>query len=158
MRNKKKLLGCLAAALLLFFDVSSYADAGVDIQQILEPQSDIDLVVLQNNQSKTVTADLSFPMDFGVIPVTLIGYGRFNIVLTGPDSRGDLIYMYSFVVKGFGTPSNELKFGLTPFRSLNTMITISDDEEFNWAEVIILHGILFSLEDPPYEYKLNLSF
>jgi len=158
MSNKKTVITFLAAVLLLVSNVCTYAFEVDDLEAVL-PQTDIDLVVLQNNQIKTITADLGFPLDFGVVPVTLIGHGNFSVTLTrGGNTRGELVYMYIAVVKGFGNPAYDLKLGLTPFNSLNSFITISDDEEFNWAQAIIVHGILFSLEDPPYEYNMRLSF
>ena len=157
MSKKKTVIIFLAAALLLVFNVCAYSFEVDGLEAVL-PQTDIDLVVLQKNQIKTITADLSFPMDFGVVPVTLLGYGNFSVTLTRGGTSGELVYMYLATVKGFGNPASDLKVGLTPFNSLNSFITISDDEEFNWAQVIIVHGILFSLEDPPYEYSLRLSF
>jgi hypothetical protein len=147
----------MVAALMFSFSVCASAFEAQGLEALL-PQTDIDFMVLQNNQSKTVTADLSFPLDFGVIPVTLIGYGKFSVTLTRPGTSGEIVYMYLSVVKGFGNPSYDLKTGLTPFRSLSSFITISEDEDFNWAQVMIVHGILFSPEDPPYEYNLKLSF
>ncbi len=149
---------CITGFFVTFSSVSSVCAFEAEDFASIMPQSDLDFIVLQNSQTKTVTADLSFPMDFGIVPVTLIGFGNFTASLTRRDTRGELVYMYLSVIKGFGRPSYDLKVGLTPFTSLNSLLTISDDDEFNWAEVLIIHGILFSLEDPPYEYSLTLKF
>ena len=122
---------------------------GVDL---IEPAVDLDLVMLHNNQSTSVTADLSFQFDFELVPVVLIGNGNFSMSLSKTDSKGEIAYIAFY---GFGVPTVGINAGLTPV-TLRLNSKISDVD--SWAVGLIMHGILFSPEDPPYEYKISLSF
>ena len=147
-------LGCFFSGFISVYNVFAFEK---DNLELIEPALDMDFVVLQNKQSKTVTADLTFPLDFEIIPVTLIGSGNFSASFSRTNTSAEIAYIYLYVVSGFGTPITDLNFGVTPI-SLRVNTTISDDADLNLAMVLVTHGILFSLEDPPYEYSVSLSF
>ena len=150
---KIKFLVLFPATVLIFFTAISgvYGFEDEDFA-LIEPQMDLDFVVLQNKQSTSITADLSYPLDFGIIPVALIGNGSFSASLSRTSTTGELVYL---ILQGFGVPETDINFGFTPITiRVGSSITKYDDEAYG----VIIHGILFSLEDPPYDYKVNLSF
>jgi hypothetical protein len=129
---------------------SSFAGDGMEVEQ-LEPIIDFDFAVILNNQSKTVTADLSFPGTFQVIPVVLIGNGNFSASMSRT-TYGEVIYMY---LQGFGVPSVAFNIGTTPV-TMRVSSTISEVDD--WAVGFLITGILVSLEEPPYAYNVSLTF
>jgi len=150
---KVKFLILFPATILFFFTAicGVYGFEDEDFA-LIEPQMDLDFVVLQNKQSTTITADLSYPLDFGIIPVALIGNGTFSASFSRTSTHGELIYL---ILYGFGVPETDINVGFTPISiRVNSSITKYDEEAYG----VIIHGILFSLEDPPYDYRINLSF
>jgi len=134
---------------LLLSGVNGFAFEGLDI---IEPSMDTDFVVMRNNQSTTVTADLAFAGDFGIIPVVLHGNGKFTAKLSKTDSHDEVVYLGFY---GFGTPLHDINIGTTPV----TMSVSSEIYDGNyWGVGLIVHGIISSLEDPPYQYNISLSF
>ena len=120
---------------------------------LIKPAVDLDFVILSKNQTKTVTADLSFPFDFEIVPVYLLsGDGNLSISLSKTDTIGELIYVGFY---GFGEPTSDINIGVTP---ITLKLNSSVSEHLSYGIGIIVHGILFSLEDPPYEYKMTLSY
>jgi hypothetical protein len=123
-----------------------------DDLDLMEPTIDLDFVVILNDQSKTVTADLNFPGDFATTPVQLIGNGTFEAVLTRTSTEGELIYI---LLIGFGVPPMNFNINFTPVTlRVNSVISEVDDS----ATGLLIHGILFSPEEPPYEYDVRLNF
>lgn len=149
-------LTLLTSICLIFFNIcGAFAFEDNNLERF-EP-ADLDFVVLQNKQSKTVTADLSSTFDFGIIPVTLVGSGNFSASLSRTNTTGELVYLYLKVLYGFGNHAWDLNFSLTPI-TLRVSSTISDDADLNVVYVLIMHGILFSAEEPPYTYNITLSY
>ena len=149
--KKKAILAVLIAGVFGAFVGVSGAFAGG--QGALEPQVDIETVVLMAGQSKTVTADLSGPFDFEVIPVSIIGGGgNLSANLSRTSTQGEVAYI---MLQGFGVPSFDINFGVTPV-TLRVSSTISQEEDY--AVGVIIHGILFSREEAPYEYNVSLSY
>jgi hypothetical protein len=149
---KKAFILYLSGMFLTIVCLSSLPAFGFEGSDLIEPTVDVDFISLRKNQSKTVTADLSFPLDFEVIPVALVGSGNLSMSLSRTNTQGELVYMAFY---GFGVPTTGINVGITPV-SLRLSSTIS--EERGWGFGIIVHGILFSLEEPPYEYSISLSF
>ena len=119
---------------------------------LMEPAMDKDFVFMRNNQSTTVTADLAYVGDFGIIPVVLHGNGNFRATLSKTDSHDEVVYIGFY---GFGTPISDLNIGTTPV----SMSISSEIYEGNyWGYGIIFHGIISSTETPPYHYRISLSF
>jgi hypothetical protein len=118
----------------------------------LEPKVDLDLVVLQDNHSVTVTADLTGTSDFGIIPVALIGSGTFTASLSKTNTNGEIVFLFS---QGFGVPRMDINVGVTPI-TIRVSSTVSDQDDY--AIGVIIHGLPFSAEDPPHEYNISLSY
>jgi hypothetical protein len=137
------------SAFVFIVNVLAYENEGLDL---IEPEMDVDLVVLRNNQSTTVTADLGFPLDFEIVPVALIGNGNFSMSLSRTNTTGEIVYIGYY---GFGTPISGINVGISPV-TLRLSSTVYDGNSYGVG--IIYHGILLSSEDPPYEYSLSLSF
>ncbi len=145
----KVLLFSIFAALVMVCNVSAFEDMDTDL---IEPAADTEFVVLRNNQSKTVTADLTSAPGSGITFVSLFGNGNFSMSLSRNTTTGEIAYLAFY---GFGVPTYGINVGITPV-TLRLNSSISDS---NYKAIgVIFHGILFSLEDPPYEYNLSLSF
>jgi hypothetical protein len=148
---------CVATVFSLFVNVCGVFAFGSGDAGLIKPAVDLDFVFLQNKQSKTVTSDLSFPMDFEIIPVMLVGAGNFSASLSRTSTTGEMAYICLYVLRGFGNPVWDYNYGLTPL-SLRVNTSISDDSDPNVTYVLVVHGILFSTEAAPYEYNVSLSF
>jgi len=120
--------------------------------EALEPKVDVDLVTMQINQSLTVTADLASPFDLGFITVALIGSGNFSASLSRTNTIGEIGFI---LLQGFGEPSFDIKVGITPV-TMRLSSTISTQVDVAYG--VIVHGLAFSNEEPPYEYNINLSY
>jgi hypothetical protein len=84
--------------------------------------------------------------------VQLIGNGTFEAVLTRTSTEGELIYI---LLIGFGVPPMNFNINFTPVTlRVNSVISEVDDS----AVGLLIHGILFSPEEPPYEYDVRLNF
>ena len=149
MKNKLVLTIFLAGMLGTFISVSNSFAGGLGA---LEPKIDIDTVVLLNGQSSSVTADLSGPFDFEIVPVTLIGNGNFSASLSRTSTQGEIVYV---MLQGFGVPSFDLNFGITPV-SVRVSSIVSEDDDYTFG--VVIHGILYSTDEAPYEYSVSLSF
>ena len=148
--KKKLILTVLIACVSAVFLCGSSAFAGG--LGALEPKIDIDTVVLLNGQSSSVTADLTGPFDFEIVPVTLIGNGSFSANLSRTNTTGEIVFV---MLQGFGVPSFDLNFGITPV-SIRASSTISEEDDYAFG--VVIHGILFSGEEAPYEYSVSLSY
>ena len=149
MKKKLVLTVLLAGMFGAFLSVSNSFAGGLGA---LEPKVDIDTVVLLDGQSSSVTADLSGPFDFEIVPVTLIGNGSFSANLSRTNTQGEIVYI---MLQGFGVPSFDINFGITPL-SLRVTSEISEDDDYAFG--VVIHGILFSGEEAPYEYSVSLSY
>jgi hypothetical protein len=121
-----------------------------DISSI-EPE-DFDFVAMVNNQSRSVSAGLNFPLDFQLIPVVLYGNGPFSASMSRTNTKGEIVYMY---LLGFGTPNSAFNIGVTPV-TMRVSSTISSYATSGYG--LIVTGILYSPEQPPYSYNVNLTF
>ena len=119
--------------------------------ELIEPTVDLDLVVIRTNQSKTVAADLRFPLDFQLIPVALIGKGALRVTLSKTDTHGELVYIY---LLGFDTPHTDFNVGVTPV----SLTVSSTNGLLDYNIGLVITGVLFSLEEPPYDYNVSFSF
>lgn len=118
---------------------------------LIGPKVDTDLIILQNKQSKTVTTELGFPFDFQIIPIVVIGKGTLSVSLSRTNTAGEIIYLY---FKGFDDFEQASNIGLTPV----TLRVSSTSGLYENNVGVLITGILFSLEDPPYEYSVSLSY
>jgi hypothetical protein len=149
MKKKLILTVLIACVSAVFLCGSSAFAAGLGA---LEPKVDIDTVVLLSNQSTTVTADLTGPFDFEIVPVTLIGSGAFSASMSRTNTQGEIVYV---MIQGFGVPSFDVNFGITPV-SVRASSIISEEDDYAFG--VVIHGILFSNEEAPYEYNVSLSY
>jgi len=149
--EKKYFMVCVAVLFITLITSSRVFALEIDDVGRLEPTVDLDFLVLQDDQSATVTADLSFPLDFQLIPVFLIGKGSLSVSLSKTDTVGEIIYLY---IRGLDTPKTDFNIGITPIR-LNVSSTSGLPEN---ALGLVITGILFSREDPPYEYTVSFSY
>jgi len=150
MKKKLVLMVLLAGVLGTFMGVSGAFAGG---RAALEPKLDIDTVVLQSGQSKSVTADLSAPLDFEIVPVTLIGGdNNFTVSMSRTNTEGEVAFVW---IQGFGTPTFDVNFGVTPI-TLRVSSEISDHVDHAFG--LVIHGILLSSEEPPYEYSVSLGY
>ncbi len=117
----------------------------------IEPE-DFDFVVMVNNQAITVTADLNFPLDSQLIPVVLYGNGPFSASLSKTDTHGEIVYMFML---GFGEPNSAFNIGVTPV-IMRVSSTISSYATSGYG--LLVTGILYSTEQPPYSYNVSLTF
>lgn len=147
---RKLLMAYLTGLMLTLFSIN--VACALEGLGAIEPTVDFDFVVLQENQSTTVTADLSFIGDFEIAPVTLIGNGNFSASLSRNGTTGELVYI---MLLGFGDPTFAANIGVTPV-TLRASSRISDVDDGGLG--LVVHGILFSMEDPPWEYSVSLSF
>ena len=147
---KKRLLVKVFSISLLTAFIYVGGVFAMEDRDLLEPTVDLDFVVLGQNQTATVTVDLSLPIDFGIIPVYVIGSG--NVRATFARSTTNEIVFLS--MQGFGSPSSDFNISLTPVTmNVSSAIDEVDDDAFG----IIMHGILFSPEGPPYDYRITIS-
>ena len=151
---KKLLFTVLFVSVSIFFS-NVYAFQGEDLN-LIEPALDLDFVILRSNQSTTVTADLGSPLDFEIIPVALIGSGNVSASITRTNTRGEVIYimLYGFGIKD-GNENYDVNVGVTP-ATFRVSAAVEDGD--NWHLGLIIHGMLFSTETPPYSYNVSLSF
>lgn len=149
--QRRFLIACLISFLITVS--SNYAAFAIEDNDLarLEPTVDLDFVVIQNGQSITVTADLRFPLDFQVIPVLIIGKGTLSVSLSRTNSQGEIVYLY---LDGFDVPHTDFNIGITPV-TLNVSSTSGLPDS---AVGLVISGILFSRENPPYEYNVSFSF
>lgn len=152
MKKKLLLSVCVMGIFAAFMSVGHVFALGAGDLDVIEPTVDLDFVVLKENQSTTVTADLSFSGDFEVVPVTLIGTGNFSASLSRTNTTGEIVYI---MLLGFGTPTFDVNIGITPV-TVRTSSEISSQAD--WGAGLLIHGILFSAEDPPWEYSVSLTF
>jgi len=118
---------------------------------LIGPAVDMDLVVIHNSQSKTVTVDLNFPMDFAVTPVLVIGKGPLRVNMSKTNTSGELVYLY---IRGLDDPKTDFNYGITPL----SLSVSSTNGMFDYNLAWIISGILYSTEEAPYEYNLSLSY
>jgi hypothetical protein len=145
----RALFFCIVTVLLTGVNGFAFEDEGLGL---ISPAMDMDFVVMRNNQSTTVTADLAGPFDFGIIPVVLHGNGRFTAKLSRTNTHDEVVYLGFY---GFGTPIYDINIGTTPV----SMSVSSEIYEGNyWGFGVIFHGFISSLETPPYAYNINLTF
>ncbi len=141
---------------LLAFSVctsSGFAAGITGLSNIETTNVDFDFAVLLNNQATTVTADLDSPLSFEVIPVTLKGTGTFSASLARGNTVGELIYIFLWFP---GVPTTAFNVGVTPV-TLRASASIPNEED-TWVIGFVFTGILFSLEEPPFQYSVALSF
>jgi hypothetical protein len=158
--NRMKKL-CIASGLVILLLVpicSSISLAGgkKDLAPI-EPAAavDFDFVVLAQSSSTSVTANLSFPLAFQVIPILLVGEGSgtFGASLSRSNTSGEIIYIYQ---RFPGAHTSAFNIGITPLSRLaiSSSVTLGP----GWAIGYVITGILFSPETPDYIYTVSLSF
>jgi hypothetical protein len=161
----KKLIIASGLVMLLLLPVCSsisFAGGRHNLAPI-EPAAavDFDFVVLAQSSSTSVTANLSFPLAFQVIPILVVGEGSgtFGASLSRTNTMGELIYLYQKFpgVPGSTWPGNAADFniGVTPI-TLRTSSTVTLGP--GWAIGYVITGILFSTETPDYIYTVSLSF
>jgi hypothetical protein len=121
---------------------------------LLEPTVDLDYVVVANDQIKTVTASLSFLGDFGITPVQLIGNGVFGATISRTTDREEREFFYLLLI-GFGDPNLDFDINVAP-ATVRVNSTIPD--AFTSAIGVLIHGVLFSLAEPPFDYTVSLTF
>ena len=143
---RKTVSAICISALALVFTTQAFGSGA------LEPKVDLDLVVLQVNHSVSVTADLTGTADFGIIPVALIGSGSFSASMSRTNTIGEIAFIF---LQGFGVPKMDINVGITPV-TIRVSSTVSTQDDY--AIGVIIHGLPFSQEDPPYEYNINLSY
>ncbi len=148
--KKSVLIICLTC----FFSVTSsfctvFASESSDLR-LIEPAMDMDVVVMQGKQSKTVDAELNSTFDFGIIPVLLIGNGVFSASISKTNTTGELVYIYFY---GSAIPRSDLSVAVSP-----VLVKVKSMVSDGWGFGFVVHGILLSPEDPPYEYKVKLDF
>jgi hypothetical protein len=122
----------------------------------LEPAAaaDFDFVTLAKSSSTSVTADLSFPLAFQVIPVLLIGdgTGAFSASMARSNTTGEIVYIYQ---RFPGAGVSAFNIGITPVTiRISSAVTLGP----GWAMGYVITGILFSTQKPPYAYTVSLSF
>ena len=154
---KKILVPCCLITLMLLSLCSTSALAG-DKRNLaaLEPAAigDFDFVVLAKSSSTTVTADIAFPLAFEFIPVIVVGdgTGAFSSSVSRTNTTGEIIYLYQRF-PGAGVAA--INIGITPVTiRVSSAVTLGP----GWAFGYVITGILFSPEEPPYEYTVSLSF
>ena len=150
---KKVLLSVLITGLFIVSGLTGsavFAFEGAE-QGLLGPAVDMDLVSIHNSQSKTVTVDLSFPLDFAVTPVRVGGEGTLRVSMSRTNTYGELVYLY---IRGFDDPKTDFNCGVTPISMTVSSTNGLYDYNLGW----IISGILYSTEEPPYAYNLSLSF
>ena len=148
---RKKYFMISFAVLFVIFTTFGSVCAQDGDTAMLEPTVDFDFVVLQDDLSATVTADLNFLFDFQLIPVFLVGKGRLSVSLSKRDTTGEIIYLY---IRGLDTPKTDFSVGISPV-TLNVSSTSGLPEN---ALGLVITGILFSQEEPPFEYSVSLSY
>jgi hypothetical protein len=151
---------CIASGLivLLLLPICSAIAVAGDRNDLarLEPTAvvDFDYVVLAKSSSTSVTADLSFPLSFQIIPVVVVGdgTGAFTASMTRDTTTGEIVYIYQ---KFPGAGVAAFNIGITPVTlRTSTAVTLGPGWAFGW----VITGVLFSLEEPPYSYKVSLGF
>ncbi len=152
--NMKRFLSvvCITGLFSVFTGICSVS-AFEDVS-LIEPAVDMDMVVIRNNQSVTVTADLSGPLDFQLIPVIVLGKGTLRVTMSRTNTHGELVYLYLYGFDDFLGLKIDGNMGITPV-SL-TVSSINGLLDYNIGFVI--SGILVSAEEPPFEYNVSFSF
>jgi hypothetical protein len=140
-------IGCFFSA---FINVSRVAAFEDENPGLVGPNADVNFVVMEPKQDKTIKSELTSTLDFGIIPVLLIGNGTFAATISRLNTTGELIYIYLI---GFGIPWSDLNIAISP-ASVNVRSAISK----GWAYGFVIHGILYSKEEPPYKYDVSLKY
>ena len=148
---KKVISGVFVVLFFIAGVVAPVCAFDADDMGIVEPTADMDLVCIQNSQSKTVTVDLAFPLDFAVTPVLVIGKGPLRVSMSRTNTTGELVYLY---LKGFDDPPTDFNCGITPL----SLSVSSTNGLYEYRLGMVISGILYSTEPRPYEYKLSFSF
>jgi hypothetical protein len=117
----------------------------------IEPE-DFDFVVMVKNQSRTVSAGITSSLEFQLIPVVLYGNGPFSASMSKTNTKGEIVFMYML---GFGDPNSAFNIGVTPV-TMRVSSTISSYATNAYG--LIVTGVLYSPEPPPYSYNVNLTF
>jgi len=136
----------------IFFSLmikSGFCEEFLVNSQVLEPQQDFDFVILLRHQSKTVTADFMHVPGVQIIPVVCIGTGKLSVSLNR-NTHGEIIGLFQ---AGTGDPQWDYNIGFTPVNI--TLVPINIE---GVGFVLLGSTILFSTEEPPYEYGVNLGF
>ncbi len=150
---KKILLSVLIAGLFIVSGLTGSTVFAFDGAEggLLAPAVDMDLVVIHNNQSKTVTVDLSSPLDFAVTPVLVVGKGTLRVSMSRTNTNGELVYLY---IRGFDDPKTDFNCGVTPLSMTVSSTNGMYDYNLGW----VISGTFYSTEEPPYAYNLSFSF
>jgi hypothetical protein len=151
--KKAGIAGGLIAILLVLPLISGQAVAGEKNGLETAAIGDFDFVVLAKSSSTTVTADIAFPLAFEFIPVLVVGdgTGAFSTSVTR-NTTGEIIYLYQ---RFPGARVSAFNIGITPVTiRASSAVTLGP----GWAMGYVVTGILFSPENPPYEYSVSLGF
>jgi len=149
----KRLIGVLIRLLFcIFISIPGFTDE----TDILEPQVDFEFIVITNNQTKTVTVDLTLPVDVKFIPVMVIGSGGGGEVVPGLDismnrldTKNELVGIMQI---GTGIPSFDYRWGFTP-----VTLNLSTIKITNGGFIFIVTGGYFTSQGA-HKYKVTVKF
>ncbi len=141
--NNKKAPGIIVSALLLLCFITP------GLVRAQDGPINFGVAIMLPGQSKSYVASSDILPDIMLIPLYAYGSGVLNITITDSSPETNLFVLLQ---RGTGYPRFNYRFGTSP-RTMSLNLNIWDE-----AFILIAGAILFSPEQGPYQYSINLSF
>ena len=141
--------GWVILSILVFISCPAFAFE----TEALIPQ--IEILTPGITRTIEITQNYKFPQDFGQFLILVVGYGGISMTLRKVDTEGDLLILTGVGVSSAGIVP-VFKFGITEV-TLKEAVEIGN-EQSPYGLVWISSWVDSSVNDPPYNYTLSLSF
>jgi hypothetical protein len=156
----KRVLGCLTCSLMILSVLvfSSNPTFAFETEALVLPR--VEILIPGVNRTISITQNYKFPQDFNQIIILAIGYGPLPISMThiateGTSPEGNILMLTGMGVSAAGVIP-VFKFGVTQV-TLQATVEIGN-ERSPYGLLWISSWVDSSVNDPPYNYILTLSF